>query len=40
MIPDYEAIVRTQKILGELAAEHGGTSDGWGTFGNSDDALA
>ncbi len=34
MIPDYDAIVRTQKILGELAAEHGGTADGWGTFGN------
>lgn len=36
MIADYEGITRTQKILGELVAEHGGTPDGWGTFGNVD----
>ena len=40
MIPSYDAIVRTQKILGELAAEHGGTSDGWGTFGNAEEPSA
>ena len=34
MIPDHAALLRTQKILGELVAEHGGTPDGWGTFGN------
>lgn len=38
MIADYDGIVRTQKILGELVAEHGGTPDGWGTFGNADGA--
>lgn len=38
MIADYEGITRTQKILGELVAEHGGTPDGWGTFGNVDGA--
>lgn len=38
MIAEYNAIVRTQKILGELVAEHGGTPDGWGTFGNAADA--
>lgn len=35
MVPEYAGIIRTQKILGELAAEHGGTSDGWATFGNA-----
>ncbi len=38
MIADYDGIMRTQKILGELVAEHGGTPDGWGTFGNVDGA--
>jgi hypothetical protein len=38
MIPDYDAIVRTQKILGELLAGHGGVPDGWGTFGNAEGA--
>ena len=39
MIADYDGIMRTQRILGELAAEHGGTADGWGTFGNIDMAT-
>ena len=38
MIADYDGIVRTQKGLGELVAEHGGTPDGWGTFGNGEGA--
>ena len=38
MIAEYDAIVRTQKILGELVVDLGGTPDGWGTFGNADDA--
>lgn len=38
MIAEYDAIVRTQKILGELVADLGGTPDGWGTFGNAQDA--
>ena len=38
MIAEYDGIMRTQKILGELVADHGGTPDGWGTFGNVDGA--
>ena len=38
MIAEYDAIIRTQKILGELVTEHGGTPDGWGTFGNVEGA--
>lgn len=38
MIAEYDAIVRTQKILGELVADLGGTPDGWGTFGNAEQA--
>ncbi|MDP3495310.1 MAG: ribonuclease E inhibitor RraB [Hyphomonadaceae bacterium] len=38
MIPEYDAIARTQKILGELVADIGGTPDGWGTFGNVEGA--
>ncbi len=38
MRADYDGIVRTQKNQGELVAEHGGTPDGWGTFGNANGA--
>lgn len=38
MIAEYDVIIRTQKILGELVTEHGGTPDGWGTFGNVEGA--
>jgi hypothetical protein len=34
MIADYDDIVRTQKVLGELVAPIGGTPDGWATLGN------
>jgi hypothetical protein len=34
MIADYDDIVRTQKVLGELVAPLGGTPDGWATLGN------
>jgi hypothetical protein len=35
MLATYDGVVSVQAQLNELAKSHGGTTDGWGTFGNS-----
>jgi hypothetical protein len=35
MLATYDGVVAAQKELGELARPHGGSPDGWGTFGNA-----
>lgn len=37
MIAAYDDIVRIQRALDAIVAQHGGRSDGWGAFGNSPD---
>ena len=34
MLATYEGVVSVQAQLNQLVAPHGGTCDGWGTFGN------
>jgi hypothetical protein len=35
LVPSHAAVVAEQRLLTELAGEHGGRCDGWSTFGNS-----
>jgi hypothetical protein len=35
MLATYEGVAAVQAQLREIAAPHGGTCDGWGTFGNN-----
>ncbi len=35
MLATYEGVVAVQLELNELSSPHGGTCDGWGTFGNT-----
>lgn len=37
MLATYEGIVAVQKELDELSRPLGGSSDGWGTFGNKEE---
>lgn len=36
MMPDYDEIVFFQKVLDDDLAQFGAKSDGWGTFGNTE----
>lgn len=36
MIASAQSIGDTERLLGELAAKHGGQMDGWGTYGNDE----
>jgi hypothetical protein len=38
MVPDYGEIIRIQEELNAAAKPFGGHSDGWGSFGNVDQA--
>ena len=35
MVPSYEAIIETQKILEEAGKPYNAIPDGWGSFGNA-----
>jgi hypothetical protein len=35
MLATYEGVVAVQVELNELVSPHGGSCDGWGTFGNT-----
>jgi hypothetical protein len=38
MLATYDSVVAVQAQLNELTKAHGGSCDGWGTFGNSQSA--
>jgi len=39
MVASYEGVVNAQEELAQLAAPHGGETDGWETAGNAEDTV-